>query len=80
MIKIERTLTTLPNKKKQKLLALLRVLTVSAITDTDVNGKVQELLALLREHALEVQKKTLRQQLGRKFPGVPVEITDVLEC
>ena len=77
MIKIERTLATLPNRKKQELLALLRVLTVSAITDTDVNGKAQELLALLRERGIEVHEKTLRQELGREFPGVPVEITDV---
>ena len=38
------------------------------------NGKAQELLALLRERGIEVHEKTLRQQLGRDFPGVPVEI------
>ena len=38
------------------------------------NGKEQE-LALLRERVIEFHEKTLRQELRRDFPDVPIEIT-----
>lgn len=51
---------------------------------TPPNGNDQG-LALLREHIIKFHEKTLRQQLGRDFPGVSIEITvdtstDVSEC